>query len=79
MTACAILLGPRAVIEAAAEFDPDTYVPILDALDEGDADLEDDEREPNCDEDQSSSETVDVFEHCPHCGSLTNCEGWDIA
>lgn len=71
--ACAALLNPRILIEMAAERDPDTYVPILDALDSDTMDLEDDEIEPQpveCWFDPVGySPWVPVYEQCPCCGN----------
>lgn len=69
--ACGVLLSARTLLEVAAEFDPDTYVPVLDLLDADEEDLEDNDREPNCDEDESFGEVLWIREYCPCCGHLT--------
>lgn len=66
------IASARTILEEAAERDPDTYVPVLDLLDQDEFDLEDNDREPNCDEDESSTEVLWTREYCPCCGSETN-------
>jgi hypothetical protein len=62
----------RQRIETAAEIDPDTYVPILDALDEETFDREPEESDGGRDPQNG----VPVNEHCPCCGSRTATEYW---
>jgi hypothetical protein len=68
----------RAILEAAAELDPDTYVPILDALDADEEDLEDEEREPEPVEggDDGPHGGLTITEYCPCCGGETGVEYW---
>ena len=73
---CQITL--RTIIEAAAELDPDQYVPILDAIDEGVEDLECDETEPEELEQWLSSHPVPVYERCHCCGHSMHHGEWII-
>lgn len=76
MTAACITIGtPRDIVEAAAERDPDTYVPLLDTADLGSEDLECDEAEPG-DEDQDHGALVWIASYCPCCGSHIGTEEW---